>query len=342
MNPVEAVQYQALTEGVAWWNLSSRGKLFLTGPDHVSFLHAVTSNDVRGLAVGSGRYGLLLSATGKILADFCYYRFPGFLLVDVMGEGEPGLKDRLEGSIIMDDVRVEDISSGVAHFAVAGPQAPAWLKNYFGTDPPVADFGVLRLGSAADPEPLRLPWVVRRNRESEWGFEILAPAAMNDQLRSALAGLGPELTDGVRQVSLLERGVPSFGREFTGRNNPVEAGLYHGVSLDKGCYPGQEVVSRAIFVGGVARLLCRIQVGGTVVPAPGAPVWDGGREIGWVASAAWSPRRKALLGFAWLKRSAVDQGKVIEVEVEGGSRTGGVVMDVPSPSVEGSGGDSTA
>ncbi len=329
MTPAEMDQYNLLEGGVAWRDLSARGKLGVGGPDRVPFLHAVISNDVLGLADFQGRHGTLLSATGKIQAEFLYYRFPSFVLIDVDPETAPRLLEMLNGYIIMDDVQVEDLSTRITHYAVEGPLAGELVRGLLGIEPPAVPMQVLSSGGPGDP--LAKPVVVRRDVLSESGFEILAPADQAAGLRDFLISSGPELAPEVVRVRLIELGIPTFGREFSDRNNPVEVGLESAYSLEKGCYPGQEVVSKAVFVGGVARRLCRLRLEGTRVPAPQAAVHSDGREVGWVVSAAFSPKAGTPLAFAYLKRALAESGGQVEVLLEDGGRAAAVVEVSPAP-----------
>jgi folate-binding protein YgfZ len=326
MTSAEAAQYHLLDQGVAWRDLCSRGKLRVSGPDSVAFLHALASNDIRGLAEFHGRQAALLSATGKIQADFLCYRFPRFLLIDLAPELVAGLLEKLAGYIIMDDVQVEDVSRRVAHFAVEGPQSGGLVRRVLGIEPPDVPLKIAAVGQPPDG-PLADTVVVRRDLLSESGFEILAPEENAVGIRQALQALGPELAPEVVRVRLIERGIPEFGREFTERNNPVEVGLDSVYSLEKGCYPGQEVVSKAVFVGGVARKLCRLRLEGSQVPQPEASVQSGGREVGWVVSAVFSPRAGAPLAFAYLKRPLAESGHKVEVVFDDGSRVAAIVED---------------
>ncbi|GAB4114891.1 MAG: glycine cleavage system aminomethyltransferase GcvT [Acidobacteriota bacterium] len=339
MTSAEAAQYQLLDHGAVWRDLCSRGKLRVSGPDSIAFLHALASNDIRGLAEFQGRHAALLSATGKIQADFLCYRFPRFLLIDVAAERVAGLLEKLTGYIIMDEVEVEDVSRRVAHFAVEGPQSGRLVREILGIEPPGVPLMVAPAGEPPPDGPLAEPVVVRRDLLSDSGFEILAPEEHAVGIRRALQVLGPELSPEVVRVRLIERGVPEFGREFTERNNPVEVGLDSAYSLEKGCYPGQEVVSKAVFVGGVARKLCRLRLEGSRVPPPEASVQSGGQEVGWVVSAAFSPKSGAPLAFAYLRRALAEAGQRVEVLFDDGSRATAVV-DPGRPAAEAAAGAS--
>lgn len=305
-------QYESLDTGLGWWELSPRGKVAVTGPDRVTFLHALTSTDIAGLDEYRGTYGFLLQATGKIRTDFLAYRLPELMLLDAPEGMGPVLQAWLESFVIMDDVVLEDLTAGVCHFAVEGPAAETWIRDRLGMSPPAE---ILRL-QPAEPrmaQRLELPMVVRRDHLSSSGFEVLAPASERENLRRDLSSSGPELEDAVLRVRRLERWIPTFGREFSERNNPVEVGLRSGYSLSKGCYPGQEVVSKATYVGGVARLLCCLLLEGCESPPEGSVIRSAEGKVGSLVSAGYSPLLERVPAFGYVKRAAALPGSRCEV-----------------------------
>jgi folate-binding protein YgfZ len=330
MTSNELDQYNALSQGFAWWDLSGRGKLALTGPDRVSFLHAVCSNDIQGLGEYEVRRALLLSATGKIQADFHCCRFPGVMLLDIPASVSPEFRNKLQSYIIMDEVQVEDLSGTLAHLAVAGPQAEAQVERCFGSVPPLQVNHACSLGTVSKDGTLGLPILIRRSELADWGYEVLAPAADRERIRSLLGEEGPEVSESVLSVCRIERGIPTFGQEFTNRNNPVEVGLSGAYSLNKGCYPGQEVVSRATFVGGVARRLCQLLLPGDRIPLAGAPIRVGDAEAGRVVSAVYSPRLSAVAAFGFLRREAAESGQQCEVELDAGEWVAAKMATLPA------------
>ena len=76
-------QYHAVRQSVGVLDLGSRRKLRVTGTDHLQFLHAMITNEVQNLESLQGRHGALLRPTGKLVADFYYYRFPDHVLIDI-------------------------------------------------------------------------------------------------------------------------------------------------------------------------------------------------------------------------------------------------------------------
>jgi folate-binding protein YgfZ len=113
------------------------------------------------------------------------------------------------------------------------------------------------------------------------------------------------------EILRLEKGIPLYGVDFTEKNNPVEAGLENAYSLTKGCYAGQEVVSKAIRVGSVPKALSRMKLEGRIVPERGTAVTSReGKEIGKITSAVMSPLLGCPIAFGFLKRGFWTPGQV--------------------------------
>jgi folate-binding protein YgfZ len=321
-------QYRSVRSGLGWRDLSGRVKIEVTGPDRVEFLHAVLCNDVRSLPDFAGRRGALLTPTGKIVADFDYYRLPDSLMIDVAAGPAARLTELLEGYIIMDDVTLKDVTARFRHWAFEGPRAPEFLRGLLGSPIPEKTRRIVVMDwEGADT------WLVRKDLLSDSGFELLVPAAKAAELSTeiaqegrafGLAEIGPAAFDILR----LERGLPLFGVDFSENNNPLDAQLSDLYSLAKGCYPGQEVLAKATNIGGVARLLIKVRMPGPEVPARGTKLrLQGGKEVGWITSAGFSPFLQRTLGFAFVKRSAATAGTTLAVEMTNGGTVEGEIVE---------------
>ena len=119
----------------------------------------------------------------------------------------------------------------------------------------------------------------------------------------------------------LESGVPAFGPELGEETFPQEALLDGCVSLTKGCYLGQEIMSRLSRRGHVNRLLVRLKISGAKAAPAGAKIFLNGRESGFITSAAWSPRADAVLALAFARREDAAAGAKLEL-------SGGIAAEV--------------
>jgi folate-binding protein YgfZ len=154
-------------------------------------------------------------------------------------------------------------------------------------------------------------------------------------LRSALASAGAPAADPAAIEALrLEAGYPIFGVDMTDDTIPLEAGIeQRAISFSKGCYVGQEVIIRVLHRGHgrVARKLVALRVEDGV-PAAGARLFAGARDVGAVTSAARSPRFGAI-ALGYVHRDFVAPGTALTVELPpaGGSHVA-VVSERPIPS----------
>src|ERR1035438_3605572 len=117
--------YRALRETAALIDLSSRGRIKITGDDRARLLHAMTTNDVKSLLPGSGCYAFFLNAQGRILADANILCFDDHLLLDVEPESRAFVMEHLDKYIIADDVALEDVTASTVSFGIEGPDAYA-------------------------------------------------------------------------------------------------------------------------------------------------------------------------------------------------------------------------
>lgn len=311
VSPSFETGYRALQQGTTWRDQSERGKVSVTGADRITFLHSMISNDVSGLAEYQGRYGTFLTSTGKVVADFYYYRLPEQVLIDLSPTTSSNFIATLEQYIIMDEVALHDVSVAWRHFSIQGPGSREFLTEIVDVSPPE------QLGKVqpCNWEGHEILWI-RRDELSTPGYEILLPAdggtdfaSLLDESRAIEIGLE------VYDVARLERGIPLFGRDVTGKNNPLEARLDEAVSLSKGCYIGQEVIARATHIGGVPRLLTKLLLEGVQVPEGGSRVLTpDGKEAGKVTSAAYSPRLEKVIALAYIKRALIEEGARMSVD----------------------------
>jgi folate-binding protein YgfZ len=129
-------------------------------------------------------------------------------------------------------------------------------------------------------------------------------------LLDAGRGLGLEQADAAAlEVLRVEQGVPRQGRELTQEVLPAEARMEGAVSETKGCYTGQEVVTRMRSRGRVSHLLVGLRFAGAL-PAAGSALLAGERGVGSVTSAVVSPRLGAI-GLGFVRQGESGQGNLL-------------------------------
>ena len=239
--------------------LPDRGVVKVSGEDARSFLNGLVTTDVTELKPGLGRFGALLTPQGKITTDFLITEAPaghgGGFLLDVPRALAQALAAKLGFYKLRAKVAVENLTENLGVLAVWDGE-PA-------TKPDLA---------FADP---RLPAL---------GWRILVP----EDLKQKVADLiGADLVDASSyEAHRIASGVPRGGLDFTyGDAFPHETNMdrLHGVDFDKGCYVGQEVVSRMQHRGTARTRTVKVILEGPS-PEVGATILAGDKPVGTIGS----------------------------------------------------------
>jgi tRNA-modifying protein YgfZ len=235
--------------------LEDRGVLRVSGADSTGFLQGLLTNDVERLEPAHARYAALLTPQGKILFDMIVVRAPGdapSYFIDCAAAQAAELAKRLGFYKLR------------AKVAIADESATRAVAAFWGAEPPGLDDGLLY----ADPRDARLGW------------RAILP-------RPAAAAIGPE-HGGEYEGLRIAIGAPKGGLDFVYSDAfPHDANfdLLHGIDFDKGCYVGQEVVSRMKHRGTARKRVARVKLDGPA-PAPGTPVLDRDLAVGALGSAS--------------------------------------------------------
>lgn len=294
--------YQALREGAAWIDLSSRGKIRVTGEDRARLLHAMTTNQVQQLQPGQGCYAFFLNAQGRILGDVNLFCFEDHLLLDTEPETRVKLYEHLDRYIIADDVTLEDVTDHMATLAVEGSRASGVLRQ---ADAPVpaGDYDHAAWGSAT---------VARLSFTGLGGFLLFTPVEDKPALAAKLGIVEASLDEA--RVVRIENGRPRYGEEITERYLVQETGQIHAVNFTKGCYLGQEIVERVRSRAQIHRVLRRLELDTAHPPEPGAKLTHGEAPAGEIASAAYSPALGKTVALAYMRVPFTEPGSEASVD----------------------------
>jgi tRNA-modifying protein YgfZ len=242
--------------------LPDRGVLKLAGDDARRFLNGLATNDIGKVAPGMARFAALLTPQGKIIADFIVAEAPaedgGGFFLDFPRALATTLVDKLNFYKLRAKVEVGNLSEALGVMAVWGGQIAD------------SEYGLCY----ADP------------RLSALGARVILPPQLAAEVA---ADLGATLVEpDAYEAHRIALGVPRGGEDFAyGNTFPHEADMDQlaGVDFDKGCYVGQEVVSRVEHRASARSRLVPIAYD-EFAPASGQPVMAGAKEIGTLMSTA--------------------------------------------------------
>lgn len=235
--------------------LPRRTVVSVGGPEAESFLNGLVTNDMTKFGVGEAAYGGLLAPQGKVLFDFLVFRDAERFLFDVPEIIASDFIKRLGLYKLRAKVEIADLSSTLGVAAAWGGTQPQGEFAVLAVDPRIPSLGyrlIVQAGTAITPID-HLP-------DSEAGY---------DAHRIAL-------------------GIPEGGVDFSyGEVFPhdVDMDQLGGIAFDKGCYIGQEVVSRMEHRGTARRRIIHVTAS-SALPAPGAEIVADKRPVGTIASSA--------------------------------------------------------
>ena len=288
-----AAEERALVEAAGMVDRSTRGAVLVSGPEAVTYLHNLLSQDVAGLADGEGAHALLLQPQGKLDVDLRLLRVGDECWLDC----EAGLGEDLATSLRRFKIRVKadvtDRSGEWGCLSVRGPQTAAVVEAASGVALP-------------DRPHAHVPWPGTGLRlvRADWpggrpGADVVGPISDLASAWAALEAAGA-VPAGLRAYEAVRvaAGVPRQGLDIDRRTIPQEAFLeLDAVSFTKGCFLGQELVCRIDSRGHVNRLLRRFTVTDDTTPPAGAGIVVGGKEVGALTTVADTQAGTLALGY---------------------------------------------
>ena len=275
-----------------FFDFSGRTKLRITGNDRVRFLNGQITNDVRKATESVATEACVLNAKGKLTADIFLSAASDCFWVDADPDLRKALPARIEHYIIADDVQIDDVTDRFAIFHVLSRAAP----------------------DAADYQR-----ILSARRFAETGWDVWADSAFHDAVSQQLSSMFRFFDDASAEILRIEHGIPRWGRELTEEIIPVEANLEeHTIDYEKGCYIGQEVISRIKMSGQTNKRLCGL------ISLHDTPLRSGmklastsanGRQVGWITSATRSERLGKEIALGFVKRGFSVPGTKLDAVV---------------------------
>ncbi len=221
--------------------LSDQGLIRASGEDTAQFLHNLLTNDINHLAPESARHAALCTAKGRMIASFLIWREGPDYLLQLSADILPGIIKKLSMYVLRSKVKLTDISAERTLIGVAGLQAAAEIGDL----------------SPMSTTPFAGGTAVRLDHRR---FILAVPAAGTTAVQSRLSAQG-ELA--VWHLEEIRHGMPRIvaatQEAFVPQMVNFATAAVGGVSFQKGCYPGQEIVARTHYLGKVKRHMVRVK-----------------------------------------------------------------------------------
>jgi aminomethyltransferase len=325
-------EYWHLLRDVTLWDVGVERQVEITGPDALAFTNQLTPRDLDRCAVGQGKYVVITAEDGGIINDPVLLRLGENHFWLALADSDVLLWAR--GVALRSGLKVQITEPDVWPLQVQGPKAKPVIQALFG-DRALGLSYYHFFETTLDGIPVV---VTRTGWTGEVGYEIyLRDGSKGDQLwervmtAGAPHGIRPTGPSDIRRI---EAGILNWGADMTLENTPYEVGLERLVDEDKRAdFIGRDALRR-VKAAGVTRKLVGVEIAGPRIEfnATKWPVLAGGRPVGHVTSAIYSPRLEKNIGYVLVPVAHAALGTSLVVAVpEVGERAATVV---PKPFVD--------
>lgn len=226
------------------------GLLKFTGEDSQAFLQGQLSSDIRALSESDAQYASYSTPKGRMLASFLVFRMADAYFLQLDNALASAIQKRLSMFIMRSKTQCTDVSADYALIGVQGPQAAELVQKLTGD----LNKQALKTTHTADISVITL---------AGERYQIIADASAAQNIKQKLLAANCAESDSQDwMLGDIRAGIPWISTDTQEAFVPQMANmdLIGGVSFNKGCYPGQEIVARTRYIGQVKRRAFRAQV----------------------------------------------------------------------------------
>lgn len=254
---------RAAASGTVAVPLTHLGVIRCQGEDAVAFLHNLLSNDVKKLGGTDAQWSSFNSPKGRMLASLLLWKEADGVALAASADIRPMLQKKLSMYVLRSKVKLSCADEDTILIGVSGTDLAKVLAAA-GAEVPVA------------PMKQALSGGVRSIRLDARNAVLVVDAAGAAELYGRLLDAGAvKAGSAAWQFAMIRAGLPlitaATQEEFVAQMLNFE--LIGGVSFNKGCYPGQEIVARMQYLGKLKKRMYRVRLAGDAAPAAGADLF---------------------------------------------------------------------
>lgn len=301
-------EYNAVKSNVGLFDFSIEGKIIVKGPGRVDFINGLVSNDVENLENFNGVYAAFLDKNGKILSDCIVYKFDDFLLINTSIIGRNNIAGKLKNEAALGKAEVEDATLKYGLFSLQGHESTELINGIFKSKIELQiQYQSIIIKTKNNDEEINI-LIMKNKRTEEEGYDIYVPVSYYKEFKALIIDNGRKynlkiINNETYDILRLEAKIPLYGVDFN-QNNILPEVTEKAVSYEKGCYVGQEIVARVknIAKGITAKKLRFLEIDGNDIPEKNAKIMADNNEVGYITSAAFSPKFSKVIGFGFLNK----------------------------------------
>lgn len=303
-------EYAAALSGAGLYYAPLRGVIELRGKDRTTWLNNLVTHVITTLSPGEGNYAFVPNAKGRTVADLNMLMLADAIWLDIDRRMIEAAVKHFDHYHIMEDVQWEDRSDAFVRLALLGPGAKEIAEALGATQAPAMAW----LGNTSVPLCQKQRLLVRHDFAGVFGVELYVHREDAEACWARLLEIGrgvklmPIGYDAVEALRI-EAGIPASVQDIDASVLPPETQqIERGISYQKGCYLGQEVIERMRAYGGLARKLVQVAFPDGATVEPGMHLKVGDAEAGRITSICHSPALNATLALGYLKTMHAGEG----------------------------------
>jgi len=270
----------ALENGAVAMPLTQLGLLRVRGEDAQTFLHNLLSNDVDKLQRNRAQWSSFNTPKGRMLSSFLLWRHQEDWLLTLSRDISETLRKKLSFYVLRSRVELSDASDGIALIGIAGPQTEHCLQT---ADLPPPGEGRLEISAMKDGQLLRID-------EGCCLIAINVAEAIGVHRRLLESGCA-DSSENLWNLAMIRRGLPLLSAAtqemFVAQMLNFDA--IGGIRSGRGCYPGQEIITRVRTQGKVKQHLYRLSLQTSAPPPAGTALFapqQNEQAVGTIVNAA--------------------------------------------------------
>jgi len=244
-------------------DLSYFSTIVIAGGDATEFLQGQFTNDVNKVDKNSSQLSGFCNNKGRMIANFRLFQHQANYFISIRNDlVEPSIS-HLQNYVLRAEVAMQDISEQLIHIGISGKNAETLLASY-----------IDNLNSTVDSVSFNENYIAIRIADSTPRYEIFCSFEHAVKLWNELATKTKVVNSEYWDYLNIKNGLPFIDSSTSGNFVPQMANmeLINGISFEKGCYTGQEIVARTHFLGKQKRRTYRISITSKTKPKVGEPL----------------------------------------------------------------------
>ncbi len=312
-------EYNNVKNNVGLFDFSIEGKIKVRGNGRINFINGLVSNDIENLKENNGIYAAFLDRIGKVLSDCIVYKFDDFLLINSSLIGKNNIIEKLKNEAVLGKAEVEDVSMKYGLFSLQGPKSAMLLGTIINDSIELKQqYNCIIKKIKINNNEMEIV-ITKNDRTNFDGYDIFVPAHYYKEFKTSIINKGKKynlkiVNNETYNILRLEAKIPLYSVDFDEKNILPEV-TERAISYEKGCFVGQEIVARVKNIGkGItAKRLMLLEVDSKEVPEKNTRIIKDNKEIGYITSAAFSPKLNRVVAFGFLNKGFYKEGTIVMI-----------------------------